>query len=74
MAPLMIREYFNDKRSISSRVVFDKMTPPRPEPALASPWDILVSLCSNEQMERVAYLCKAQLSIKPVCKQWLRRN
>jgi hypothetical protein len=37
IAPLMIREYLTDKRSISSRVVLDSMNPPSPEPAFASP-------------------------------------
>lgn len=44
MEPLMIREYFTDKRSISSRVVLDKITPPSPEPAFARPWRVYMSL------------------------------
>lgn len=38
MAPLAIREYLTDVRSIRSRVVLEKMRPPKPEPAFASPY------------------------------------
>lgn len=37
IVPLMIREYLTDKRSMSSRVVLDKITPPSPDPAFARP-------------------------------------
>jgi len=38
MAPLTIKEYLTDDLSMSSRVVFAKISPPKPDPPLAIPW------------------------------------
>lgn len=40
MQPLMINAHFTPSRSRASRVVLAKMSPPRPDPPLAKPWEL----------------------------------
>jgi hypothetical protein len=37
MAPLMVKEYLTDNFSMRMRVVFAKISPPKPDPPLAIP-------------------------------------
>lgn len=55
MTPLTIKEYFTDVRSIRSRVVFEKIRPPRPEPAFASPYTYSAR-CHNGILHRARHL------------------
>lgn len=71
IAPLTIREYLTDRRSMSSRVVLERITPPNPEPAFARPYRCIHELVSKLEVAGGAYLCQAQPPIEPMGQKWL---